>query len=122
MNELTNIMRPVTDEELKRAKNYLALGYPGNFQSVAELASQLAETVVYKLPDTYFNDYTKNILLVTKEDISRVAKKYLDPDKVNIIIVGDKQKIAQSVSALNIAPIQEMTIDDVLGKAPVIGE
>jgi predicted Zn-dependent peptidase len=122
MKELANIMQPVTDEELKRAKNYLALGYPGNFQSVAQLADQLAEMVIYKLPDMYVNEYTKNILAVTKDDLNRVSKKYLDPEKVNIVIVGDRQKTEQGVAALSIAPIQDLTIDDVLGKAPVVGE
>ena len=120
MKELTNIMQPVTDDELTRAKNYVALGYPGGFESDASLANQLAELVVYKLPDTYFNDYTKNILAVTKDDLSRVAKKYLDPEKMNIVIVGDRKKIEQGISALNLAPVQFMTIDEVLGKAPVI--
>ncbi|HTK82651.1 MAG TPA: pitrilysin family protein [Bacteroidota bacterium] len=122
MKELTNIMEPVTDEELVRAKNYIALGYPDNFQSVGQIAGQLAELLVYKLPDSYINDYTKNVLAVTKDDLSRVAKKYLDPSKVNIIVVGDSKKIQQGVSALGLGQLQTMTVDDVLGKAPVVGE
>jgi zinc protease len=121
MKELTNIMQPVTDDELTRAKNYLSLGYSSSFQSVSQLAGQLSELIVYKLPDSYFNDYTKNILAVTKEEVNRAAKKYLDPEKVNIIIVGDRQKIEEGISALKLAPVQFMTIDEVLGKAPVVG-
>ncbi|HEV8538829.1 MAG TPA: pitrilysin family protein, partial [Bacteroidota bacterium] len=120
MKELTNIMQPVSDEELTRAKNYLALGYPSNFQSVAQIAGQLVEIVLYKLPDSYFNEYTSKILAVTKDDLNRVAKKYLDPERVNIIIVGDNQKIGRGVSSLKIAPVEHLSIDDVLGKAPVV--
>ncbi len=120
MKELTNIMQPVTDDELTRAKNYLALGYPGNFESLSAIASQLSELVVYQLPDDYFNTYTKNILAVTKDDLNRVTRKYLDPDNMYIVLVGDRQKIEQGVKALNLAPVEQMQIDEVLGKAPVV--
>jgi predicted Zn-dependent peptidase len=121
IKELNNIMQPVTDEELARAKNYVALGYPASFQSVAGITGELAELAVYHLSDTYFNEYTQHIFAVTKEDLNRVTKKYLDPENINIIIVGDRQKIEKGVSAQNVAPIQFMNIEDVLGKAPVVG-
>ena len=122
MKELTNIMAPVTDQELDRAKNYLALGYPQNFQSISGMAGQLAELVIFNLPDSYFNDYTKHILGVTKDDVEQAAKKYLDPERVKIIIVGDRQKIEPGITALKLAPLENLTIDDVLGKAPVLDD
>lgn len=118
MKELTNIMQPVTDAELARAKNYLALGYAGNFQSVAQIAGELSDLIVYNLPDDYFNTYMNNVLAVSKDDLNRVAKKYLDPGKMYIVIVGDRKKVETSVSALNVAPIKNVRIDDVLGKPP----
>lgn len=122
MKELTAIMDPVTDAELMRAKNYVALGYPSNFQSVGEIAGQLGELAIYDLPDTYFNAYIQNVLAVTKDDVHRVAQKYLDPKRVDIIIVGDRSKIEAGIRALNIAPVETFTIDDVLGKAPVLDD
>jgi predicted Zn-dependent peptidase len=122
MKELTNIMEPVTDDELTRAKNYLALGYPGDFSSIASIAGQLAELVVYHLPDDTFNSYTSKILAVTKDDVSRVAKKYLDPQKVDIVIVGDSKKVRSGIAALSLAPIEDRSIDKVLGKTPVISD
>ena len=120
MKELTNILKSVTDDEVNRARNYLALGYPAGFESVAGLADQLGDLVVYNLPDSYFNDYTKKVLAVTREDILRVAHTYVDPEKVNIVVVGDRKKVEEGVKALNLAPIEYRTIDEVLGKAPVI--
>jgi predicted Zn-dependent peptidase len=122
MKELTNIMEPVTDDELTRAKNYLALGYPGDFSSIAAIAGQLAELVIYQLPDDTFNSYTSKILAVTKDDVSRVAKKYLDPQKVDIVIVGDSKKVRSGIAALSLAPIEDRSIDKVLGKPPVISD
>lgn len=120
MKELTGILEPVTDAELERAKQYLTLRYPRNFQSVGQIAGQLVQLIVYNLPDDYFNTYSKNILAVTKEDVQRVARKYIDPDKVDIIIVGDRKKTEGEIAALNLGPIQNFTVDDVLGPAPVV--
>ncbi|MFQ5798024.1 MAG: M16 family metallopeptidase [Bacteroidota bacterium] len=118
MKELKGILRPISDEELTRAKNYLALGYPDNFQSVAQIARQLSEIVVYNLPDDYFNSYIQNVLAVSKGDVTRVAREYLDPAKVTIVVVGDRKKIEKSVHDLKLGSLVEMTIEDVLGKAP----
>jgi len=118
--ELNRILEPVSDDELTRAKNYLTLRYPESFQTVQQIAGQLADIVVYNLPDDYFNNFTKNILTVTKEDVQRVAKKYIEPKKVSIIVVGDRKTIEKSVSKLKYGKIKNLTIDDVLGKAPVL--
>jgi len=118
MNELKGILQPVSDEELTRAKNYLALRYPESFQTVSQLSGQLSDLNVYGLPDDYFNTYVGNILAVTKEDVQRVAKQYIDPDKIAIIVVGDRKLIESGISALNLGPIENLSVDDVLGKAP----
>jgi len=118
MKELNRILEPVSDDELSRGKNYVALGYPSEFQSVGQIAGNLQELVTYDLPDDYFNNYMGRILAVTKEDVQRVAKKYIDPEKVAIILVGDRAKIEKGVRALNLGTMQLLTIEQVLGKAP----
>jgi zinc protease len=119
--ELNGILTPVSDEELTRAKNYLSLQYPNNFQAVGQIAGQLEGLVNYNLPDSYFNKYVKNIMSVTKDDVNRVAKKYIDPEKVAVVVVGDRSKVESGIKALNLGPIQNMTIDDVVGKTPELG-
>jgi zinc protease len=121
MKELKGILDPIPDEELTRAKNYLALRFPGNFETVSQIAGQLSELVVYGLPDDYFNRYVEKILAVTKEDVQRVAKKYIDPEKIAIILVGDRKQITSGVSGLNLGPIKQLTIEDVLGRMPNVG-
>jgi predicted Zn-dependent peptidase len=120
IKELNAIMQPVSDSELHRAKNYVALGFPQDFQALAQIAGQLEELVTYNLPDDYFNNYIQRILDVTKDDVFRVARKYIDPEKVAIIIVGDRKAIEKGVRGLNLGPIQVMTIEQVLGKIPAV--
>jgi zinc protease len=120
MKELNGMLQPAPDEELSRAKNYVALGFPQDFQSVAQIAGQLSELVVYGLPDDYFDNYLQRLLAVTKDDVLRVAKKYIVPEKIAIIVVGDRKETEQGIRALNLGPMQVMTIDEVLGKAPAV--
>jgi len=122
MKELRGILEPVSDAEVERAKNYVALGYPADFQTVTQIAGQVEELVSYGLPDSYFNNFIRNILAVRKEDVQRVARKTIDPDRITIILVGDRKVIDDPVRALDLGPIVHRTIDDVLGKAPVLEE
>ncbi|MFQ5708797.1 MAG: M16 family metallopeptidase [bacterium] len=120
MKELNGILAPIPEEELNRAKNYVALQYPGRFQSVERITGQLEQLVIFDLPDDYFNEYVKNILAVTKEDVHRVAKKYVDPQKVAIVVVGDREKIAKGVADLKLGPMKVMTVEEVLGQVPTV--
>ena len=120
MKELGDIIKPIPEEEVRRAKNYVALGYPEGFHSVAQIAGQLASLVFYKLPDDYLNTFIGNINALTVSDIERVAKKYIDPDNIAIIIVGDRKQIEKGIQGTGIAQIHYLTIDDVLGTAPVL--
>lgn len=120
MKELNGILQPIPAEELTRAKNYVALGYPGDFQSVRQIAGKLAELVVYDLPADYFNTYIERVLAVTDDDVSRAAKATLDSERMVVVVVGDKSKVEKDVEALGLGPIKNLTIEDVLGKKPTL--
>ncbi len=118
MKELNGILEPVSDEELTRAKNYVALRFPSRFQTVSAIASQLVELELYDLPDRYFNQYVERILAVSKEDVQRVARQYIAPESMAVIVVGDRATIEDGIRALDLGPINNLSIDDVLGPAP----
>jgi zinc protease len=120
MKELKSMHDLVSDADLDRAKNYVALSFPGEFQSVGEIAGELEQLVIYHLPDDYFNKYVQRILAVTKQDVQRVAQKYVDENNLAIVLVGDREKIEEGVKSLNLGPVKDLTVDDVLGPAPVV--
>ncbi len=122
VKELDAIMKPVPAEELERAKNYVALGFPGDFQTVRDIALRLEEMMIYDLPETYFDNYIARILSVTRDDVQRAAKKFLDPEKMAVVLVGDRKEIQEKIVAMKLGPMQTLTVEDVLGKPPVIGE
>jgi zinc protease len=95
MKELNGIRGtiPVTAKELEYNKQSIIRRYPQGFETVSQIAGQLANLVVYDLPDTYFNEYIQKVQAVTLEDVNRVAQKYLQPEKMVILIVGDRKII-----------------------------
>jgi zinc protease len=102
MKELRGIRGeiPVTPAELDAAKQSLIRGFPRGFETPDQIANQLEQVVTYDLPDTYFNSYIERIQSVTLEDVSRVANRYLQPDRMAVVIVGDRSKIEQPLRTL----------------------
>jgi zinc protease len=85
---------------VKYNKQSLIRSYPAAFETPAGIAGQLSNLVVYGLPDTYFNEYIAKVNAVTLEDVNRVAKQYLDPEHMAIIIVGDRAVIEPGLKEL----------------------
>jgi zinc protease len=106
--------RPVTDDELKTAKDALIQRLPGTFASVQGTNSALAALWVQGLPSSYYDDYGARIAAVTTADVVRVAKQYIDLDHLAIVIVGDRASIEGPLKATGIAPIVAVDIEGTL--------
>jgi zinc protease len=91
---------PVTAAELEYAKQGIIRGFPRSFETPSQIADRLETVVTYGLPDTYFNSYIERVQGVTLEDVNRVANQYLRPDRMAIVIVGDRTKIEQGLRSL----------------------
>jgi len=103
MKELRGIRgeMPVTQAELDAAKQSIVRGYPRGFETPDQIANQLELIVTYDLPDTYFNSYIERVQAVSLEDVNRVANRYLQPDRMAVVIVGDRSKIEQGLRSLD---------------------
>ena len=64
-------------EELEKAKNYLALQLPRNFETTRGTADALAQAWIYDLPADYYTTYADRVRAVTAADVKRVADKYI---------------------------------------------
>lgn len=93
-------VRPPSDEELALAKTSLTRGYPRNFETAQQVARGVAQLALYDLPDSYFAEFVPKANGVTKDDVTRVAVRYLAPDKLSTLIVGDHSAIAESLTTL----------------------
>lgn len=80
---------PVSDKELQDAKDYITGSFPRKMDTNSKIAELLTQVEYYNLGLDYFETYEREILKVTKEDVLDVAKKYLHPDKICIVVVGN---------------------------------
>ena len=103
--------RPVTDEELKTARDALTQRLPGRFASVGSVNASIQSLVTQGLPDTYYQQFGAAVAKVTKEDVARVARQYIDVDHLAIVIVGDRATIEGPLKATGIAPIVILDIE-----------
>jgi zinc protease len=117
-NELNAILKPVPADELARAKNYVAMRYPGTFETTADMSRRLEDMLIFQLPEDYFSNYVRHIQAVTAADVQRVAAKYIAPNRLAVVVVGDRKTIEPGIRALNLGPIRVLTLDEVFGPVP----
>jgi zinc protease len=113
MKELHGIVgdKPITDEEIKTAKEALIQGLPARFASVSAINNALTGLAVNNLPDDFYQTYAAKVSAVTKEDLLRVAKRYIDLSHLAIVIVGDRASVEAALKATNIAPITLLDVE-----------
>jgi zinc protease len=89
INEIRRIIEePVTVQELQDAKDYLTGSFVFAFESSPQIARFLVHAEVYGLGFDYVEKYPEYVRAVTVEEISRVAKKYLDSENYTLVVVG----------------------------------
>jgi zinc protease len=96
----------VPPEELAVARNSLLLSLPADFAVSAGIAGKLAEEVVYRLPDDYWDQFAAQLARVSAEDVRRVAQKYLDPAKLTTVMVCEPASVKPQLQGLPLGPIQ----------------
>ncbi|MHC4167977.1 MAG: M16 family metallopeptidase [Planctomycetota bacterium] len=98
----------VTDEELALAKDSFLNSFVFNFDTRGEVVNRLMTYEYYGYPADFLLQIKENVEKVSKEDVLRVAKKHLQPDKVQILAVGRPQDFGEPMSALG--PVNEIDI------------
>lgn len=101
---------PVTDQELSLAKDSMINSFIFGFAKPEAVVAQRARLEFYGYPEGYLEKYRDNIAKVTKDDVLRVAKKYLHPDKMVITVVGDDKGFDKPLSVLG--PVREIKLEN----------
>ena len=115
-NELNGITKPVGVDELMKAKNYVSLSFPGQFETIGDLTAQLEQLMVYNLPETYYAEYVKNIQSVTSAAVQKAAATYIQPPRFAVVVVGDRKVIEPGIRALKLGAVRTMTVQEALGE------
>ena len=107
MNELRGIAggRPVTQAEFDLAMSNAVKGLPLAFETVSQIAGAATTILQDSLPLDYYATLSQKYEAVSVADVNAAAKRYIDPGKLAIVIVGDRKQIEQKLRALNVAPV-----------------
>ena len=96
--EFFNEIRRIRDEkvpakELEDSKRSIVAGFALSLEQPSRVLNFAITRKLYGLPSDYWDTYTTKIMAVTAEDVQRVARKYLNPDALQVVAVGDATKI-----------------------------
>jgi len=100
---------PVTEEELKSAKDTVLNGFVFAFDTPAKTLNRLVRYRYFGYPDDFIFQYQKAIEQVTTADVLRVAKQYLDPSKFVIVVTGNPKDFGASLSTLEL-PVENIDL------------
>jgi len=106
---------PVTDQELTLAKDSIINSFIFGFTSPAVVANQKARLEYYHYPAGYLDNYRDNIARVTRDDVLRVARKYLHPEALKLVVVGDARLFDKPLSTFG--RVEEIKLEHI-GKPP----
>jgi predicted Zn-dependent peptidase len=96
MEEINRVRtNKVSAEELETAKNQAIEVFPRNFATASQVAGIFAQDEFTKRPADYWSTYRDHIRAVTVDDVQRVAAKYLQPDKLVVLVVGNVDEITK---------------------------
>lgn len=88
----------VEAKELQMAKNYISGSFVQSLENAETIANYAIEIERYKLPKDYYKTYLKRVYAVTPDNVMKVAKQYLKPDKMTIALVGTAKEIKEKIS------------------------
>jgi zinc protease len=94
MNEINSIRdKAVPEKELEETKHSIVASFALTLERPAELLDYAIALKVYNLPADYWDTYPAKITAITAEQVQRVARKYIVPDDLQIVAVGDAAKL-----------------------------
>jgi predicted Zn-dependent peptidase len=86
------------EEELKAIQNYLAGIFVLRNSAPGMIIGLLSFMDLHGLPDEFLATYIKNVHAVTPAQVQELAKKYIRPESITIVIAGDRKKIEKQVA------------------------
>ncbi|HXC24662.1 MAG TPA: pitrilysin family protein [Gemmatimonadaceae bacterium] len=96
---------PISESELSLATSYLNGVFPIRFETTAAIATALATLSIYHLPDNWYDTYRDHIGAVTAQDVLTAMQTHVNPEKLQIVVVGPVDEIRDPLEALHIGPV-----------------
>jgi zinc protease len=110
--------KPFTDEELARAKDNILNSFLFRYDTREKVLAERVRLEFYGYPPDYLETYKAALEKVTVADLNRVATKYIHPDKLAILVVGNGPEIKPGLDELKQGPVQPIDITIPMPKQP----
>jgi zinc protease len=113
VKEYNNIVggKPISADELKDEQDNITLGLPGTFETDQQLSGAYGNILQYGLPEDYYNTFTEKALALTPGSANEIAKKYILPDHLVWVVVGDMSKVEAGVRELKLGEVHKIDAD-----------
>ena len=97
--------RPIRGDEFASIMRTQTLGLAGRFSTLASLENAAAQLVNYAYADDYFSSYAKRVRTLSDADLAAAAKKFIRPDEVIWVVVGDLAVVEKGIRELNLGDV-----------------
>ncbi|HEX3070029.1 MAG TPA: pitrilysin family protein [Thermoanaerobaculia bacterium] len=113
--------KPFTADELAQAKEAILNAYVFTADSKSKVLDQRANLEFYGYPADWYQTYPAKLQAVTADDVARVAKKYVQPNQVAVLVVGKEKDFDKPLSSLGAVTPIDITIPEPGAKPAVAG-
>jgi zinc protease len=95
----------ISAEELSLATSYLDGVFPIRFESTAAIAAALSVLSLFALPEDYYDTYRERVTAVSADQVLEAARRYLHPESLQMVVVGDPTAIRGPLDAMHFGPL-----------------
>lgn len=114
LDEFAKIQRERPSErELADAQAYLAGSFPLTIETPNQIATQVLNSVFYGLPLEEIGTFLERVQAITPDDIQRVAQRYIRPDRLSIVLVGNARAVAPQLRSVGLNEFEVIPIEQI---------
>jgi zinc protease len=102
----------VHERELADAQAYLAGSFPLTIETPDAIAAQVLNVLFYGLPLSEIESYRERVNAITVDDIQRVARQYLRPDRLSVVLVGNAAAFTDTLKGVGFSTFEVVDLLD----------
>ena len=111
VEEITKLQRErVSDRELSDAQAYLTGNFPLTIETPEDIAAQVLNAIFYGLPLSDIENYRELVNAITPDDIQRVARQYLKPDRLSVVLVGNASAFTKDLAGVGFPKYEQIEL------------
>ncbi len=113
VDEFARLQRErVYEGELEGAQDFLAGSFPLSVESPDAIATRVLNQLFYELPLDDLPAYPERVRTVTVDDVQRVARAWLKPAQLSVVLVGDADKFMSGLAGAGFTNIERIPITE----------